>query len=31
MNIGIALRAAGQAGGFWDLDNVRLKEFYPKD
>jgi hypothetical protein len=27
--IGIAIRAAGQAGGFWDLDNVRLEEFYP--
>jgi len=25
--IGIALRAAGQAGGFWDLDNVRLEEY----
>ena len=24
MNIGIAIRAEGQAGGFWDLDNVRL-------
>jgi hypothetical protein len=29
MNIGIALRAAGQAGGFWDLDNVRLIESLP--
>jgi hypothetical protein len=29
MNIGIALRAAGQAGGFWDLDNVRLIEAVP--
>jgi len=29
MNIGIALRAAGQAGGFWDLDNVRLVELAP--
>ncbi len=27
--IGIAIRAAGQSGGFWDLDNVRLEEFYP--
>jgi hypothetical protein len=27
--IGIALRAAGQAGGFWDLDNVRLIESAP--
>jgi hypothetical protein len=26
MNIGVALRAAGQPGGFWDLDNVRLIE-----
>ena len=29
MNIGIALRAAGQAGGFWDLDNVKLIESAP--
>ena len=29
MNIGIALRAAGQPGGFWDLDNVRLIESAP--
>jgi hypothetical protein len=29
MNIGIALRAAGQPGGFWDLDNVRLVESLP--
>ncbi|MFC1603974.1 hypothetical protein ACFL5F_03005 [Planctomycetota bacterium] len=29
MNIGIALRAAGQPGGFWDLDNVRLIESTP--
>jgi hypothetical protein len=29
MNIGIALRAVGQAGGFWDLDNVRLIETLP--
>ena len=29
MNIGIALRAAGQPGGFWDLDNVRLVESAP--
>ncbi len=28
-NIGIAIRAAGQAGGFWDLDNVRLIESLP--
>jgi len=27
--IGIALRAAGEAGGFWDLDNVRLAESLP--
>jgi len=27
--IGIALRAAGQPGGFWDLDNVRLIELPP--
>jgi hypothetical protein len=26
MTIGVALRAAGMAGGFWDLDNVRLAE-----
>jgi hypothetical protein len=25
-NIGIAIRANGAAGGFWDLDNVRLTE-----
>jgi len=29
MSIGIALRAAGQPGGFWDLDNVRLIEMLP--
>jgi len=29
MSIGIALRAAGQPGGFWDLDNVRLIEIQP--
>ena len=29
MNIGIALRSAGQPGGFWDLDNVRLIESSP--
>lgn len=29
--IGIALRAAGQAGGFWDLDNVRLIEWTPDE
>ncbi len=27
--IGIALRATGAAGGFWDLDNVRLVESMP--
>jgi hypothetical protein len=27
--IGIAIRAAGQPGGFWDLDNVRLIESEP--
>ena len=27
--IGIGLRAAGLAGGFWDLDNVRLVESLP--
>ena len=27
--IGVALRAAGAPGGFWDLDNVRLEESYP--
>ncbi len=27
--IGVAIRAAGQAGGFWDLDNVRLTESLP--
>ena len=26
MTIGVALRAAGMAGGFWDLDSVRLAE-----
>ncbi len=25
-NIGVAIRAAGTAGGFWDLDNLRLAE-----
>jgi hypothetical protein len=29
MNIGIALRAAGRPGGFWDLDNVRITESLP--
>ena len=29
INIGLALRAAGQPGGFWDLDNVRLIESLP--
>jgi uncharacterized protein YlxP (DUF503 family) len=28
-NIGIAIRATGAAGGFWDLDNIRMEEFYP--
>ncbi len=28
-NIGIAIRAIGDAGGFWDLDNVRLEKTYP--
>jgi len=28
-NIGIAIRGTGSAGGFWDLDNVRLME-YPR-
>ena len=27
--IGVAIRAAGTAGGFWDLDNVRLAESLP--
>ena len=27
--IGVAIRAAGMAGGFWDLDNVRLVESMP--
>jgi len=27
--IGVALRAAGAPGGFWDLDDVRLMELYP--
>ena len=27
--IGVAIRAAGAAGGFWDLDNVRLVESLP--
>jgi len=26
-NIGIAIRASGAEGGFWDLDNVRLTEY----
>jgi len=30
-SIGIAVRAAGQAGGFWDLDNVRLVELTPDE
>jgi uncharacterized protein YlxP (DUF503 family) len=28
-SIGIAIRAAGMPGGFWDLDNVRLTESLP--
>jgi hypothetical protein len=28
-SIGVAIRAAGAAGGFWDLDNVRLAESVP--
>ena len=28
-NIGVAIRATGEAGGFWDLDNVRLVESLP--
>ena len=28
--IGVAIRAAGAAGGFWDLDNVRLIESMPE-
>ena len=29
MTIGVALRAAGMPGGFWDLDHVRLTESLP--
>jgi len=29
-SVGVALRAAGNAGGFWDLDNVRLAESLPE-
>ncbi len=29
-SIGVALRATGNAGGFWDLDNVRLAESLPE-
>ncbi|TKJ32609.1 MAG: hypothetical protein CEE38_22860 [Planctomycetes bacterium B3_Pla] len=29
MAIGVALRAAGMPGGFWDMDNVRLVESLP--
>ena len=29
MTIGVALRAAGMPGGFWDIDNVRLTESIP--
>jgi hypothetical protein len=28
-SIGVAIRAVGAAGGFWDLDNVRLAESLP--
>ena len=28
-SIGVAIRAAGAAGGFWDLDNIRLAESLP--
>jgi hypothetical protein len=28
--IGVAIRAGGSAGGFWDLDNVRLTESLPE-
>jgi len=28
-SIGVAIRAAGAPGGFWDLDNVRLTELLP--
>jgi hypothetical protein len=28
-SIGVAIRSVGQAGGFWDLDNVRLTESLP--
>ena len=27
--VGIAIRATGQAGGFWDVDNVRLDDSLP--
>ena len=27
--VGVAIRAAGMPGGFWDLDNVRLMELLP--
>jgi hypothetical protein len=29
MAIGVALRATGMPGGFWDLDNIRLLELLP--
>jgi len=29
MAIGVALRANGMPGGFWDLDHVRLIESFP--
>lgn len=28
-SIGVALRAAGMAGGFWDIDSIRLSESFP--
>jgi hypothetical protein len=27
--VGVAIRATGVAGGFWDLDDVRLTESLP--
>ncbi|MCH8194366.1 MAG: hypothetical protein IIA65_10180, partial [Planctomycetes bacterium] len=27
--MGVAIRATGQAGGFWDLDDVRVTELWP--
>jgi hypothetical protein len=29
--IGVAIRAAGMPGGFWDIDNVRLAESLPAE